>query len=53
MAAYTLTRESLGTITDVEMAFGTTKLLPAYEQVPAEFKGFGDRHLPCGVDFNV
>lgn len=44
MAAYTLTRESLGTITDVEMAFGTTKLLPAYEQVPAEFKGSGNAY---------
>ena len=38
MAAYTLTREALNTITDLDMAFGTTKLLPAYEQVPDEFK---------------
>lgn len=38
MAEYTLTREALETITDVEMTFGTTKLLPAFEQVPEEFK---------------
>ena len=38
MTEITLTRESLETISDLEMAFGTTKLLPAYEQVPAEFK---------------
>lgn len=38
MTAYTLTRESLNTISDVEMAFGTTKLLPPYEMIPEEFK---------------
>ena len=37
-ADYNLTREALETITDSEMAFGTTKLLPAFEQVPEEFK---------------
>lgn len=38
MTAYTLTREDLNTITDVEMAFGTVKLLPTYEEVPEAFK---------------
>ena len=38
MDSYTLTRDSLETITDLDVAFGTTKLLPAYEQVPPEFK---------------
>jgi hypothetical protein len=38
MTEYTLTRASLNTITDVEMAFGTEKLLPPYEAVPEEFK---------------
>lgn len=35
---YKLTRDALNTITDVEMAFGTTKLLPPNETVPEEFK---------------
>lgn len=38
MTAYTLTRESLNSITDLDMAFGTTKLLPDYAQVPEDFK---------------
>lgn len=38
MPDYTLTREALDTITDLEIAFGTTKLLPPYEIVPEEFK---------------
>lgn len=37
-APYVLTRQCLDTITDIEMAFGTTKLLPPYEQVPPQFK---------------
>ena len=38
MTEYTLTRQSLDTITDVEMVFGTVKLLPPYEVVPEAFK---------------
>lgn len=62
MDVYTLTRESLNSISDLEIAFGTTKLLPDYEQVPASFKEdsggniytklldnmFADRPLPNG-----
>lgn len=36
--AYNLTRESLNTITDAEIAFGTVKLLPPYAEVPDDFK---------------
>ena len=35
---YKLTREQLNSITDVEVAFGTTRLLPPFEIVPDEFK---------------
>ena len=38
MTEYTLSRQSLDTITDLEMAFGTTKLLPPYGVVPEPFK---------------
>lgn len=38
MPKYTLTRESLNSITDLESAFGTIRLLPSYEDVPEEFK---------------
>lgn len=34
---YVLTRESLNSITDAEMAFGTMKLLPPFEMIPDEF----------------
>lgn len=43
MAEFKLLRDSLNTITDVEIAFGTTKLLPPYDAVPDEFK--------CGNDY--
>ena len=36
--SYILTRADLGSITDPEMAFGTTRLLPDYELVPQAFK---------------
>lgn len=42
MPEYSLLRESLDTITDVEMAFGTIKLLPPYESIPDEFKRGND-----------
>lgn len=35
---YTLTPEQLETITDVEMAFSTEKLLPAWDDIPEDFK---------------
>ena len=36
--AYTITSNDIGSITDVEMAFGTDRLLPAWEDIPKEFK---------------
>ena len=38
MAEYKLQREALNTITDLELAFGTTKLLPPFELVPEQFR---------------
>ncbi|APO93380.1 hypothetical protein BI313_00925 (plasmid) [Xanthomonas vesicatoria] len=35
---YSLTPEDLASVSDVEMAFATERLLPAYEQVPQEFR---------------
>lgn len=42
MPEFKLQRELLDTITDVEIAFGTTKLLPAFDTVPEEFKRGND-----------
>lgn len=42
MPEFNLNRESLNSITDVEIAFGTTKLLPSYDEVPDEFKHGND-----------
>lgn len=42
MTDFNLKRESLNTITDVEIAFGTTKLLPPYDAVPDKFKRGND-----------
>lgn len=42
MPEFKLKRDSLSTITDVEIAFGTTKLLPPIDAVPAEFKRGND-----------
>ena len=42
MPEFNLKRESLNTITDVEIAFGTTKLLPPFDAVPDEFKRGND-----------
>lgn len=36
--AYTVTREDLASISDVELAFSTEKLLPAWEEIPQDFK---------------
>jgi hypothetical protein len=35
---YTLTPEQAGSITDVEMAFSTERLLPPWEEIPEEFR---------------
>ncbi len=35
---YTLTPADLSSTTDAECAFGTTRLLPAWEEIPDEFK---------------
>lgn len=39
---FNLKRESLDTITELEVAFGTTKLLPPFDVVPSEFKRGND-----------
>lgn len=36
--AYGITRADLGSITDVELAFSTERLLPAWEDVPEAFR---------------
>lgn len=36
--AYKLTREKMASITDLEAAFGTTRLLPGMHQIPREFQ---------------
>lgn len=36
--AYSLTPEQVASITDVEVAFATTRLLPAWEDIPEEFR---------------
>ena len=38
----TLFGQNMNTITDVEIAFGTTKLLPPFDAVPDEFKRGND-----------
>ena len=35
---YTLTQEDINSITDLEVAFSTTRLLPAWEDIPEDFK---------------
>lgn len=35
---YELTPEEVAPVTDVELAFGTTRLLPAWEDIPHEFQ---------------
>lgn len=63
---YSLTPADLKTITDVDCAFGATKLLPALDDIPAEFKShsgnlytkladalFFGRKLPeCDIQMN-
>lgn len=36
--AYILTAEQIGSITDLELAFATDRLLPAWEVIPEDFK---------------
>ncbi len=59
MSEFVLTRDSLAAVTDLEVAFGTTKLLPHYDTVPDEFKRgndytrlvdclFGNKGVPDG-----
>lgn len=49
MAPYQLTRDAISTISDVEIAFGTTKLLPPFDEVPESFKRGNEytRMLDC------
>ncbi|NVL49875.1 hypothetical protein F2S72_08995 [Pseudomonas syringae pv. actinidiae] len=61
---YTLTAEQIGSITDVEFAFATERLLPAWAVIPEDFKEgnqytklasaiFYDRELPnCTIELN-
>lgn len=35
---YQITRADLGSISDVELAFATERLLPAWEDIPEDFK---------------
>lgn len=35
---YRITREDLGSITDLDLAFSTERLLPPWEEIPSEFK---------------
>ena len=35
---YTITKDDLESITDAEVAFSTTRLLPEWDQIPDEFK---------------
>ncbi|MBD5034977.1 hypothetical protein VWT76_15890 [Xanthomonas citri pv. citri] len=37
-APYSLTPEDLASVSDVEVAFATERLLPAFEQIPQQFK---------------
>ena len=37
---YTLTQEQIDSITDLEIAWGTTRLLPAWEDIPGGFRGY-------------
>ena len=39
---YTITPANLEMIDDVDLAFGTTKLLPKMEQIPADFEERGN-----------
>lgn len=41
-APYTLEAANLLSITDLEAAFGTTRLLPAWDAIPAPFKHHND-----------
>ena len=36
---YSLTPDDVASITDVELAFSTERLLPAWPDIPADFKG--------------
>lgn len=36
--AYSLTRSDIASITDVELAFSTERFLPAWKDIPSEFK---------------
>lgn len=38
---YSLTLSDLQSVTDVEGAFGTTRLLPDWEDIPEDFRRFG------------
>lgn len=44
---YVLTPEQVKSVTDVEEAFGTIKLLPELDQVPVEFKQ--NQRIECKV----
>lgn len=35
---YSLSAEQVSSVTDVELAFGTARLLPAWDEIPKDFK---------------
>ncbi|MBA1280462.1 MULTISPECIES: hypothetical protein [Pseudomonadaceae] len=62
--AYTLTPEQIATVTKPELAFGTMRLLPQWEDIPEEFKRgniytelasaifYGTPMPPCDIELN-
>ena len=61
---FTVTPEQINSITDVELAFGTTKLLPSWGDIPEKFKRgnlytevaeaifFGSEFPDCTIEFD-
>lgn len=50
--AYTLTTEQIGSITDLELAFSTERLLPSWEVIPEDFKNGNDYTKLANAVFN-
>lgn len=59
--AYVLTTEQIGSISDLELAFSTERLLPSWEVIPEDFKNgnhytklasaiFNDDELPGAIE---
>lgn len=51
---YSVTPDQIASITDIEVAFATTRLLPAWDKIPNEFKqGNLYTELAQAIFFNV